>query len=344
MEEFKTILYGIIRIFFEIMNVLFASIRTFNCHMFVIILGAGVFVASIFWLHRMARTQNQNYLEMIEYARSNNQISVYTDDFYTQRLIDAMCEEQNMEPYQSTLDELDLSDYKTCGISTIEALLYLLSDVDPQAEHELLSKMAIQHKYDIETYIRSRYLPAVQDEVDEGDYYAANRLIGRYFDLYPLFARPKELNAANNHEYLLRVFLQDRWELSCDRQLAARLIDFANVQQNQPKTHDWILEYAYDDVLINFVRYAQGVLMIQNKTYDMALSHFKKLVVDSHDSLLKQYAAFMAMRSAFWCYDVFKSADNKNQFIMLYKQYKPIVNIDYLLVDINYYYNMVLGS
>lgn len=329
---------------YEILNVLWIALSSIRMKTALVYLGCLVIMASSYILHRMARTQNENYIEIMNHSvRDSNNIFDYNS-------WNASDDLTNYLVYQFRYDwgdELTMTDDTVSRAEikspTVQSYLYLLSETNPEAEIKLLDLLNINKPDLVEPYLMRRYLKPALSDISEEDYYSANRLMSRYFLLHEKYCDDEAICTYNNYYYLCRLLLQDRWALSCNRDDAKDL--FAQTYRILGDRSAAVDLKTYDSKHFNeYVSYVEGIGMIGSKYYKAAYLHYSDAIENSSTDLFREYNAFMALRSLFWIFDNDRTKANKDNFDKAMKDYYPFVKSNYLKVDIEYYNNIVQSS
>lgn len=344
MRLIKVIFYSLLRILEELLNLCWTALNGIEFRTIGVYLGCLLIGASSILVHKVARQQNQNYIEIMNHSLTESDAifnikSWQSEDHMTDFLLTQL-RFGSEEPLQVE-DTLSRSDMKS---PTWYSYLYLLSEINPKAEEEMLTGMYAKKDKSLDNYLYTRYLlPAMQDIQDE-DYYGANKLFSRYFRLHDQFYGGSPLESDHNYYYLSRLLLQDRWALSCNRETARNLFNrtdniIKNVKSDLPLSA--VSQSSVSTSFRDYVAYLKGVELIKSQSYSIALDYFKGLFDTASSDLFKEHVGFMIIRSAFWIYDNDRTADNKKVFLDVIKKYSPSINSNSLKIDVDYYTDIV---
>lgn len=342
MRLIKLIFYSLLRVLEELINLCWTALNAIEFRTIGVYLGCLLIGASSILIHFVARQQNQNFIEIMNHSLEEgdaifNLKSWNSKDCTTDFLLSQL----RFGGSSHIEDTLSRSQMKS---PTWDAYLYLMSEINPNAEEEILKSMYAKKDYSLDNYLYTRYiLPAMQDIEDE-DYYEANRLFNRYFRLHDQFYGGSPLETAHNYFYLSRLLLQDRWALSCNRETAKDLFHktgniIKNVKSDLPLSA--ISQSSVSTSFQDYVAYLKGVELIRSQSYSIALDYFKALFDSTTSDLFKEHVGFMIIRSAFWIFDNDRTADNKQVFLDTIKKYSSSIKSNSLKVDIDYYKDIV---
>lgn len=346
MRLIKFIFYSLLRILEELIGLCWTALNAIEFRTFGVYLGCLLIGASSILIHTVARQQNQNYIEIMNHSleESNsifNANSWNSEDNMTDFLLN-----QLRFGFEETLQIEDTISRSHMKSPTWNSYLYLLSEINPEVEEEMLKDMYNKKDDCLDNYLYSRYIRSAMQEIKDEDYYAANKLISRYFRLHDQFYGGSPLDTGHNYYYLSRLLLQDRWALSCNRETAKELFvrtkNIANnVMSNLPLSAVSMSSYATS--FRDYVAYLKGVELIQSKSYSIALDYFKGLYDSTSSDLFKEHICFMIVRSAFWIYENDRTVDNKRVFIDIIQKYSPNIKSNSLKIDVDYYKNIVIS-
>lgn len=346
MKLIKFIFYSLLRIMMELGKLCWSALNGIEFRTLVVYLGCLLIGSSSLVLHIVARQQNQNFIEIMNHSAVErevifNDMSWQSDDHMTDFLL-----YQLRYNYGDSLQLEDTISKSKQKSPTISAYLYLLSEKDPTAEEKLLNDIHARKQHSVDNYLYTRYLLSAIQEVEDGDYYAANKLLSRYFRLHEKFYAGAPLATDHNYYYLSRLLLQDRWALSCNRETAGELFTRTDNIIHNVKTDLPLAAVSQSSVSVSFqdyVAYLKGVELLKSKSYSIALDYFKLLFDTVTSDLFKEHVGFMIIRSAFWIYDNDRTTDNRQVFMDAVKKYAPSIKSNSLMVDVNYYNDVVLS-
>lgn len=181
-----------------------------------------------------------------------------------------------------------------------------------------------------------------------GDYYMASEKITHYFKLYNNQDEyPVDYNSIHNSQHILRLLVQNRWSLTCNRPFANKALDVL----------DGIYLHYDDDNILNDIdsleflsngnsyflklsKYCKGLYYFYNKDYSNAIDTFVDCFNEA-EGLLKQYCALMAIRTAFWNYDNLRSIEALALFNSMYNNYSSTIQLQYFKPDLEKYCSIV---
>ncbi len=341
MKYFRFILYSFLRLIQEFCNILCIGIKSIDFYTAIVYSGILAIGASSIFLHSMARNQNKNYIEIMNHSASEyNVIFNYKSWYSEDRITEHLLEEFRNQGDTSRLGFIDSLSNSSVKSPTLWAYLYLTSVRKPDLEDTLLDKLCIGGEINITNYLNSRYLVPMEQNIKDGDYYSAHKLINRYLKLYGKYYESKPLNTNNNYLYLIKLLLQDRWALSCNRDVAQNLFLIAKkISLNEPVTFPLasISSSSFDE----YLSYIKGIELLKAKHYSAAFDYYKGLFHTTSSALFKEYSSFIIIRCAFWIFDRERSISNKKIFMEALKTYAPYVESNYFKVDIEYYKKIV---
>ena len=338
--KIKLLIYSLFRIVYEFAEMLSTAFKALKLESIAVYLGCAMLVGSSHILLNVARKQNQNYISIMNSSLEDSD-DVFgsnrwkSDNYLTSYIINAFRYGTENVPF---VDGASESNVKS---PSVESLLLLLSETNHAAEVRLLEELSANHSYNIKSYLNDRYLEASIEEISEGDYYEAHKLLNRYFNLYEQLVNDnKAIRSNNNYQYLLRLFLQDRWELSCNREQSDQLFNL---------TKDVTLGAFNKNIIIpdgnivskDYLAYLRALTHLWEKDYVQALYSYQDNFQACSNELFKEYNAFMIVRSAFWIYDGERTTFNRNVFYDIVNKYGTFVKSDYLKVDLEYYIKIV---
>lgn len=343
-KPIKYAFYSILRIAFEVLNVISRCIKALSFNTIIVAMGLICLVFCCRLLHKTAQKQNQNYISIMD------QTIGFRSDGLTDNIWDSSdwSDEYLLSQFKSPShiynlpDSISDIDSFTTNAPSVEAILIDLSYDDLIHEENYLTKLYNESGFDTDSYLFHRYLKVAAQEFEEGDFYAANRLINRYFQLSDKFNQGIILETSHNYEYLLRLLLQKRWELSCNRDMAKELMAITSKQMALKEKYNLVSKYAHSSSIFDeYLAYLSGLELIYNRYYTSACRHYIELSSTTTDRLMKEYSAFMAIRSAFWQFDTARTKENKENFQKVFNEYSPIIKAAYFTPDIEYYNNTV---
>lgn len=338
-------IYAVARVFFETIHLLRCFIKAISIETYYIIFFCCCLIACANWLHQMAKEQNANYINIMN-ATIEDRPDVLGNDVWTSKDYSTrylVSQFKNKDNIAKDAD-LNLHDSLTTKAPSIESVLIYLSYTNLNEEEKLLNELHTKQIYNISDYLIYRYLDQAFRDIEEGDYYSANKLMNRYYKLWERYNEAQVLKTDNNYTYLIRLLLQNRWELSCNRKTAKEIMDITNKQTALKENYNLASIYtAQNNTFNEYLSYLSGIELINNKYYTAAYKHFNELYSKSSDNMLKEYSAFMAIRSAFWIFDIERTKENRKIFIDTYNQYVETIHINYLKSDIKYY-NMIASK
>lgn len=342
MNYFRHILYYFLRLTHELLNIIQLAIKSIEARTIIVYIGVLGIGASCILVHTMAKNQNRNYIDIMNHTISEgftifNYESWHSEDILTDLFLSEFCKSENLGQYGIS-DNLSRSSVKS---PTTKSYLYLTSLVDPESEEALLDELYINHNFDIEYYLYQRYLSPANQNIEDEDYYMAQKQVNRYFKLFDKYCESKPLNSEKNHIYLIRLLLQDRWALTCNREIAQKLFSqTSNIADHT--SHDSSFSSSYDSSFDEYISYVKGLELIKAKSYSLAYEYYTGLF-ETSSPLFKEHNSFMIIRSAFWIFDRERTQNNRKIFMDAIKRYSPHIESKYLKVDIEYYRNIVAG-
>lgn len=340
----KYLAYSVLRLVFEIYHVVKWSVKSISKDTIIVFLLLGIMTFSLKGLHYIAKKQNQNYIEIMNYRVDEQRI--YTsatvweaEDVASSFLLDQYVwrsGEDEIKRFRGDVDSIFFS------APSIEIVLASLSMSDKKKEEELLRKLYLRNNYDVSDYTDTWYFPRILEKIRQGDFYAAHSLMNRYYELNDLFCEWVPLQYYNNYKYLIRLLLQERWMLTCNRKTAEDLFELIKTEQWNSSSFSHIYEDLHQRLALqDYMDYLVGLNYIHDKDYIAAYEHFYNLYQRCSEKIMKEYCSFMAIRSAFWIFDKERTQENRNFFFRVYNDLSKSVNISYFQPDIEYYHNLV---
>lgn len=182
-----------------------------------------------------------------------------------------------------------------------------------------------------------------------GDYYLASEKITHYFKLYNNQDNfPIDAFYIDNSLHILRLLVQNRWALTCNRPFANKAMDILGSIENATPGDDKLLNVidSLEDVcngnsyFLKLHKYCKGLYYFHIEDYSNAISIFEDCFNEA-GGLLKQYCALMTIRTAFWNYDKLRSSDALSLFKNIYNIYSSTIELPYFQPDLKKYDSIV---